>query len=203
MSSTPPIHVVESNDPLAVPRRVALVRPDIAARRSPREERYVMTFPHLIVREVILFQVVVIALSLAAILFDAPLEGIANPLETPEPRESPLVLPRPAGAATLFPADRRRRPAAGPRRHRARRDPVRADQPRRGAALWAGTGARGRRLGAVAGVALFTALRRLRLLADRGSDAPRRRRRCSRRAAASAAAVSGAPSRASRCRNGS
>jgi quinol-cytochrome oxidoreductase complex cytochrome b subunit len=53
------------------------------------DERFVMTFPHLIVREVILFQVVVIALSLAAILFDAPLEGIANPLETPNPAKAP------------------------------------------------------------------------------------------------------------------
>ena len=48
-----------------------------------------MTFPHLIVREVILFQVVVIGLSLAAIFFDAPLQGIANPLETPNPAKAP------------------------------------------------------------------------------------------------------------------
>src|SRR6266581_3788821 len=48
-----------------------------------------MTFPHLIVREVILFQIVVIGLALAAILFDAPLQGIANPLETPNPAKAP------------------------------------------------------------------------------------------------------------------
>jgi hypothetical protein len=53
------------------------------------EEKYVMTFPHLIVREVILFQVVVIALSLGAIFFDAPLESIANPVETPNPAKAP------------------------------------------------------------------------------------------------------------------
>ena len=89
MSALPPIDLVESNDPLTMPRRVALVRPDMrpAVRRS--EERYVMTFPHLIVREVILFQVVVIALAIAAIVFDAPLEGIANPLETPNPAKAP------------------------------------------------------------------------------------------------------------------
>jgi hypothetical protein len=84
-----PLHGVESNDPLAVPRRVALVRPDMrpAVRRS--EERYVTTFPHLIVREVILFQVVVVVLAIAALLFDAPLEDIANPLETPNPAKAP------------------------------------------------------------------------------------------------------------------
>ncbi len=89
MSATPELHAVESTDPLVVPRRVALVRPDTrpAVRRS--DERFVMTFPHLIVREVVLFQVVVIALSLAAVFFDAPLEGIANPIETPNPAKAP------------------------------------------------------------------------------------------------------------------
>jgi hypothetical protein len=89
MSALPPIHIVESADPLATPRRVALVRPDIRPAVRRREERWVMTFPHLIVREVILFQVVVIGLALAAIFFDAPLQGIANPLETPNPAKAP------------------------------------------------------------------------------------------------------------------
>ncbi len=89
MSALPPLDLVESRDPLAAPRRVALVRPDIRPAVRQTEEAYVMTFPHLIVREVILFQSVVIALALAAILFDAPLEGIANPLETPNPAKAP------------------------------------------------------------------------------------------------------------------
>jgi len=84
-----PIEIIESNDPVAVPWRVALVRPDRRPAVRESEERYVATFPHLIIREVILFQVVVIALSLAAILFDAPLESIANPLETPNPAKAP------------------------------------------------------------------------------------------------------------------
>ena len=36
MSTVPPLDVVESIDPVAVPRRVALVRPGHAARRPPR-----------------------------------------------------------------------------------------------------------------------------------------------------------------------
>jgi quinol-cytochrome oxidoreductase complex cytochrome b subunit len=89
VSALPPIELAESRDPLVVPRRVALVRPDIRPAVRRREEPYVMTFPHLIVREIILFQTVVIGLSVAAILFDAPLEGIANPLETPNPAKAP------------------------------------------------------------------------------------------------------------------
>ncbi len=89
MSSPPPISIVESADPLATPRRIALVRPDIRPAVRRREERWVMTFPHLILREVILFQIVVIGLALAAMLLDAPLQGIANPLETPNPAKAP------------------------------------------------------------------------------------------------------------------
>jgi hypothetical protein len=89
MSAGPELHAVESTDPVAVPRRVALVRPDTRPAVRRVEERMVMTFPNLILREVILFQVVVIALSLAAFVFDAPLEGIANPIETPNPAKAP------------------------------------------------------------------------------------------------------------------
>jgi menaquinol-cytochrome c reductase cytochrome b/c subunit len=83
------IEIVDSSDPLAVPTRVALMVPGMRPAVRQREERYVMTFPHLIVREVILFQIVVIVLALAAFAFDAPLEGIANPLETPNPAKAP------------------------------------------------------------------------------------------------------------------
>lgn len=83
------IRLVESNDPMATPWHVALVRPDKRPEVRESDERYVMTFPHLIVREIILFQLVVIGLSLSAIFFDAPLESIANPVETPNPAKAP------------------------------------------------------------------------------------------------------------------
>ena len=89
MSHGPRLELVESRDPLVVPRRVAVVRPDTRPSVREREETWVMTFPHLIIREVILFQVVVIGLAIAAMLFDAPLEGIANPVETPNPAKAP------------------------------------------------------------------------------------------------------------------
>jgi menaquinol-cytochrome c reductase cytochrome b/c subunit len=72
-----------------VPWRVALTRPDERPAVHESDEPYVMTFPHLILREIILFQLVVIGLSLVAIFFDAPLESIANPVETPNPAKAP------------------------------------------------------------------------------------------------------------------
>jgi quinol-cytochrome oxidoreductase complex cytochrome b subunit len=90
MSLAPqPLTPVESNDPIMVPKRVAMVRPDTRPTLRRREEKWVMTFPHLIVREVIMFMTVVIGLALIALFFNAPLEGLANPLETPNPSKAP------------------------------------------------------------------------------------------------------------------
>ena len=97
-----------------------------------------MTFPHLIVREVILFQVVVIALAVAALLFDAPLEGIANPLETPNPAKAPWYFLGLQELLHYFPPIVAGRPAAGAGRPLARRDSLRAHQPHRRAALVGG-----------------------------------------------------------------
>ena len=84
-----PLTPVESNDPIMVPKRVAMVRPETRPTLRRREEKWVMTFPHLIVREAIMFMLVVIGLAVVALLFNAPLEGLANPLETPNPSKAP------------------------------------------------------------------------------------------------------------------
>jgi quinol-cytochrome oxidoreductase complex cytochrome b subunit len=52
-------------------------------------EKLVMSFPHLIIREVICFLVVVIVLSVMALLFNAPLEELADPQHTPNPAKAP------------------------------------------------------------------------------------------------------------------
>lgn len=84
-----PLDIVESRDPLAVPHRVALVRPDLSLTVPRRREEHVTTFPHLIVREVILLEWVAILLALVSLFWDAPLEGVADPLETPNPAKAP------------------------------------------------------------------------------------------------------------------
>jgi len=48
-----------------------------------------MTYPHLLVREAIAFEVLVIALVVVALSWDAPLEQLANPLMTPNPAKAP------------------------------------------------------------------------------------------------------------------
>jgi quinol-cytochrome oxidoreductase complex cytochrome b subunit len=49
----------------------------------------VMSWPHLLYRELILLLVVLVALHVVALLFNAPLEEIANPTVTPNPAKAP------------------------------------------------------------------------------------------------------------------
>jgi quinol-cytochrome oxidoreductase complex cytochrome b subunit len=76
-------------DAKAVPKRIALIRREAPARLLEDREELVMSAPHLLVREVILVQICLIALALASLLFDAPLEGIADPSNTPNPAKAP------------------------------------------------------------------------------------------------------------------
>ncbi len=91
MTETPEYQVEESADPVQTPQRLAYF-PEIVPARFESEqkpEKLVMSFPNLIIREVICFLLVVIVLSLVALLFNAPLEELAEPQHTPNPAKAP------------------------------------------------------------------------------------------------------------------
>jgi quinol-cytochrome oxidoreductase complex cytochrome b subunit len=79
----------KNSDARAVPKRVAFVKGRTSARVRNEEEDMVMTVPHLVVREVIAFMLMVIVLALLSLFFNAPLEWIANPEHTPNPAKAP------------------------------------------------------------------------------------------------------------------
>ncbi len=79
----------KSNDPIAVPKRVALVSRNVSLRVDVEPEEMVMTVPHLVLREAIAFQLLVAFLAFYSLLVDAPLEQMANPLKTPNPAKAP------------------------------------------------------------------------------------------------------------------
>lgn len=83
--------VEESSNSKVVPRRVALFPKQTPVKFEYEQppEKLVMTFPNLIIREVICFQLVVIVLVFISLLFDAPLEELANPQNTPNPAKAP------------------------------------------------------------------------------------------------------------------
>jgi hypothetical protein len=79
----------ESSNAKKVPKRVAFVKARTRARVNREEEDMVMTVPHLVAREIIAFEILVIVLAVISLLFNAPLEWIANPEHTPNPAKAP------------------------------------------------------------------------------------------------------------------
>jgi Cytochrome b(C-terminal)/b6/petD len=71
------------------PRRVVFVTNKTSAKVVGERGPQLMTFPHLLIREAIAFQVLVIAMVMVALFWDAPLEQLANPLLTPNPAKAP------------------------------------------------------------------------------------------------------------------
>ncbi|OGG02352.1 MAG: hypothetical protein A3F83_10600 [Candidatus Glassbacteria bacterium RIFCSPLOWO2_12_FULL_58_11] len=84
-----PLEIEFGEDIQTTPVRVAYVKGEtsIAVERERDEE--VLAFPHLIVREVLLFEILLIVLVIISLIFDAPLEDIANPLHSPNPAKAP------------------------------------------------------------------------------------------------------------------
>jgi len=78
-----------SSDAKKDPRRIVFVTKKTSAKVVGDPGPQLMTFPHLLIREAIAFQVLVIAMVLVALFWDAPLEQLANPLLTPNPAKAP------------------------------------------------------------------------------------------------------------------
>src|SRR5436309_1502861 len=78
-----------SSDAQKEPRRIVFITRNTAAKVKDERERKVMSCPHLLVREAIVFEVLIIAMVLVALVWDAPLEQLANPLLTPNPAKAP------------------------------------------------------------------------------------------------------------------
>jgi menaquinol-cytochrome c reductase cytochrome b/c subunit len=89
MESTKDFKTELTSDAKKTPKRIAFIKSRTAARVSYEEEEMVMTVPHLIIREIIAFEILVIVLALLALFFNAPLEWVANPEHTPNPAKAP------------------------------------------------------------------------------------------------------------------
>lgn len=71
------------------PVRVVFVTKKTSAKVQGEVGPQRMAYPHLLLRESIAFEVLVIALVVIALVWDAPLEQLANPLLTPNPAKAP------------------------------------------------------------------------------------------------------------------
>ena len=71
------------------PRRVVFVTRRTSAQVKVADEEVVQTFPEVLFRAVVAIEVLAVALVWMALLFNAPLEGIADPSHTPNPAKAP------------------------------------------------------------------------------------------------------------------
>ena len=78
-----------SSDAKKEPRRIVFITRNVSAKVKDDRGPQLMTYPHLLVREAIVFEVLIIAMVVVALFWDAPLEQLANPLLTPNPAKAP------------------------------------------------------------------------------------------------------------------
>ncbi len=74
---------------LKAPQRVVFITPKTSAKVKEKMQPQVMSYPQLILRGVIAFEVLTILLVVVSLVWDAPLEQLANPLLTPNPAKAP------------------------------------------------------------------------------------------------------------------
>lgn len=71
------------------PRRVAFITRRTSAAVKGADEEQVQTYPELLFRVAVALEILFIALVVTALLFNAPLEGLADPSHTPNPAKAP------------------------------------------------------------------------------------------------------------------
>jgi len=71
------------------PRRIVFITRKTSAKVIDERAPKLMTYPHLLVREAVVFEVLLIVMVLISLFWDAPLEQLANPLLTPNPAKAP------------------------------------------------------------------------------------------------------------------
>jgi menaquinol-cytochrome c reductase cytochrome b/c subunit len=78
-----------NSDARKSPRRVVFVTRRTSAQVKVTDEDQVQTYPEVLFRAVVAIEVLTIALVAVALLFNAPLEGLADPSHTPNPAKAP------------------------------------------------------------------------------------------------------------------
>src|SRR3974377_2324671 len=82
-------NAVAGSDAKKDPVWVVFLTPKTSAAVKVETEKRLMSYPHLLLREMLVFEVLTIILVGMALFWDAPLEQLANPLLTPNPAKAP------------------------------------------------------------------------------------------------------------------
>ncbi len=87
--SGPDFVVVKDSDARKSPVRVAFVTRRVSAQVKVRDEDQLMTYPETFMRLAIALELLTILLVSISLLWDAPLEQLADPMHTPNPAKAP------------------------------------------------------------------------------------------------------------------
>lgn len=77
------------SDSRKAPVRIAFVTRRTSPQVKAESDQYVMTWPEGIFRALVVCEVLAIALVTMSLFWDAPLEGLADPMQTPNPAKAP------------------------------------------------------------------------------------------------------------------
>ncbi|MBZ5499637.1 MAG: hypothetical protein LAP85_24830 [Acidobacteriia bacterium] len=77
------------SDATKASQRIVFITRKTSAKVTGAAGRQLMSYPHVVLREAIAFQFLTIILVLISLLWDAPLEQLADPLLTPNPAKAP------------------------------------------------------------------------------------------------------------------
>jgi len=89
MSEPKDFVAVLDSDARRTPRRIAFITKRTSPQVRVKDEDRVMTYPEVFFRTLVAIEVLAVALVVTSLLWDAPLEGLADPMHTPNPAKAP------------------------------------------------------------------------------------------------------------------
>jgi menaquinol-cytochrome c reductase cytochrome b/c subunit len=89
MSDPKDFVAVLDSDARRTPRRIAFITKRTSPQVRVKDEDRVMTYPEVFFRTAVAIEVLAVALVITSLLWDAPLEGLADPMHTPNPAKAP------------------------------------------------------------------------------------------------------------------
>jgi menaquinol-cytochrome c reductase cytochrome b/c subunit len=89
MSDPKDFVAVVDSDARKTPRRIAFITKRTSPQVRVKDENRVMTYPELFFRTAVAIEVITIALVITSLRWNAPLEGLADPMHTPNPAKAP------------------------------------------------------------------------------------------------------------------
>jgi hypothetical protein len=89
MIESPKFEAVLDSNSRKTPVRLAFVTRRVSPHVKAKYEALVMTWPETLFRAAVAIELLALALVILALIWDAPLEGLADPMQTPNPAKAP------------------------------------------------------------------------------------------------------------------